>query len=134
LSYILIINRGHCLTIRKIIYQKYSYINFLIVGKEYVVIYKKMDSESLDRIIRKEPTDLITLLRRLFVHIHVAIAIILFIIFILINSTGFVSTVLANVPDAVSGIYPTEKGLIIQGVIISVSYMILQFFRDLDLL
>lgn len=97
-----------------------------------------MDTKTEKYKPRKEydapPDDLASLFMAIFRMINFKIAIFIFMIFIFLNTSSFIDSVLIAFDDAVDGRQPTERGIVIQGLILTVSYITLSLLVDAELI
>lgn len=80
------------------------------------------------------PDDLASLFMAIIKKIKFKIVILLFMAFILINTSTFIDSVLSGVDGAVDGRIPTEKGIVTQGIILMLIYIVLGLLVDADLI
>jgi hypothetical protein len=98
---------------------------------------KLLDNNTADKSIKlslKKCDDFPSLGIDLFKKINFKIAIFLFVISFLVNSDIFIEKILIKFKDAVSGELPTSHGVIIQIMVIIISYIIIDLLVQSDVI
>lgn len=80
------------------------------------------------------PDDLASLLLAIFRMVNFKLAVFIFMLFIFLNTSSFIDSVLVGFNDAVDGRQPTERGIVIQGVILTTAYILLSLMVEAELI
>lgn len=92
---------------------------------------KSDDSEDIDFDDFEEKESTVPLLGKTN---HIKLSIFLFLLFILVSSDVFVDKVLSTFNGLTSGDQPTGSGVVVQGVIMSLSYILINILMEKDLI
>lgn len=79
---------------------------------------------------RAPPDDMTSLFLAVFGKIKFKIVLLLFLVFMYLNTSSFIESVLTRFSGAVDGRVPTEGGIVVQGVILVLAYVVIGLLVD----
>lgn len=103
-------------------------------GKNNEKEKNNVKNKKKEKFSKDEPDDISDLFIHIFKKFNIKIAILLMVFYLFINTSFFMDSVLSGFKDAVMAGTPTEYGILVQAIILSLFYILVSLLNDSDII